>query len=389
MLKLTRKNESGRSMVEMLGVLAIVGVLSIGGIAGYTAAMNTQRANDAVTHALRLATLASGKRLMSPTAVLEPSELAGTGFEFANEDPDGFTLTISNLSPAVIAKINKMKTDIAAATVSDDGNSVTFKFKNDLGEWDANGGQQGQGEPTVDGYTDNDGSDCTADTKIGGDNSCQVCVKGLYMDSDAKCSAGQICLGGVCTTPTGSDTGCTRNSECTGEEIDGLAGEGYETIIDCDNNTCFCYYTDGGQMRSGSSSGPDKGSGRCMLLEYDTLTVATDGFSGKMSKTTMDWFSAKNFCNALGSSMASASDVDINLSSLGQCFEEDSACGSGDTCTCEGISWDDYKGRLSGTYWWTKDVDPWVTEHVILVNTFDERIAYRERNDSDVYALCR
>ena len=28
--------ESGRSMVEMLGVLAIIGVLSIGGIAGYT-----------------------------------------------------------------------------------------------------------------------------------------------------------------------------------------------------------------------------------------------------------------------------------------------------------------------------------------------------------------
>ena len=32
------KNESGRSMVEMLGVLAIIGVLSVGGIAGYTTA---------------------------------------------------------------------------------------------------------------------------------------------------------------------------------------------------------------------------------------------------------------------------------------------------------------------------------------------------------------
>ena len=29
------KNESGRSMVEMLGVLAIIGVLSVGGISGY------------------------------------------------------------------------------------------------------------------------------------------------------------------------------------------------------------------------------------------------------------------------------------------------------------------------------------------------------------------
>jgi len=41
-------NETGRSMVEMLGVLAIIGVLSIGGIAGYTMAMNKFSANEIV-----------------------------------------------------------------------------------------------------------------------------------------------------------------------------------------------------------------------------------------------------------------------------------------------------------------------------------------------------
>ena len=40
-----KKLESGRSMVEMLGVLAIIGVLSIGGIAGYVLSMNRYRAN--------------------------------------------------------------------------------------------------------------------------------------------------------------------------------------------------------------------------------------------------------------------------------------------------------------------------------------------------------
>lgn len=43
-----RKSESGRSMVEMLGVLAIIGVLSIGGIAGYTLSMRKHRANQIV-----------------------------------------------------------------------------------------------------------------------------------------------------------------------------------------------------------------------------------------------------------------------------------------------------------------------------------------------------
>ena len=37
--------ESGRSMVEMLGTLAIIGVLSIGGIAGYSYGMDKYRAN--------------------------------------------------------------------------------------------------------------------------------------------------------------------------------------------------------------------------------------------------------------------------------------------------------------------------------------------------------
>lgn len=41
-------SQSGRSMVEMLGVLAIVGVLSIGGIMGYSYAMDKYRANETV-----------------------------------------------------------------------------------------------------------------------------------------------------------------------------------------------------------------------------------------------------------------------------------------------------------------------------------------------------
>ena len=38
----------GRSMIEMLGVLAIVGVLSVGGIAGYSKAMEKFKVNRAI-----------------------------------------------------------------------------------------------------------------------------------------------------------------------------------------------------------------------------------------------------------------------------------------------------------------------------------------------------
>ena len=42
------KNENGRSMVEMLGVLAIIGVLSVGGIAGYSKAMYRFKMNKTI-----------------------------------------------------------------------------------------------------------------------------------------------------------------------------------------------------------------------------------------------------------------------------------------------------------------------------------------------------
>ena len=41
-------NQNGRSMVEMLGVLAIIGVLSVGGIAGYSKAMAKYKASRAM-----------------------------------------------------------------------------------------------------------------------------------------------------------------------------------------------------------------------------------------------------------------------------------------------------------------------------------------------------
>ena len=42
---LYKNEQSGRSMVEMLGVLAIIGVLSIGGISGFSKAMSKYRVN--------------------------------------------------------------------------------------------------------------------------------------------------------------------------------------------------------------------------------------------------------------------------------------------------------------------------------------------------------
>ena len=51
-----KNNQFGRSMIEMLGVLAIIGVLSVGGIAGYSKAMMKFRVNKTVDQIAHIAT---------------------------------------------------------------------------------------------------------------------------------------------------------------------------------------------------------------------------------------------------------------------------------------------------------------------------------------------
>lgn len=54
---LKKKNilaQTGRSMIEMLGVLAIIGVLSVGGIAGYSQAMTKYKVNRTIDEYMHL-----------------------------------------------------------------------------------------------------------------------------------------------------------------------------------------------------------------------------------------------------------------------------------------------------------------------------------------------
>ena len=86
------KNENGRSMIEMLGVLAIIGVLSVGGIYGYTVAMRKYKANEIVQTASMLATMAhSADAGTGAKQVLSSSGL--------NEKPAGLTISMTAAKP--------------------------------------------------------------------------------------------------------------------------------------------------------------------------------------------------------------------------------------------------------------------------------------------------
>lgn len=67
---MSESNQCGRSMVEMLGVLAIIGVLSVGGIAGYSLAMSKYKITKALdqvqTIVTNMRTFYSSQRQITP-----------------------------------------------------------------------------------------------------------------------------------------------------------------------------------------------------------------------------------------------------------------------------------------------------------------------------------
>ena len=101
-----KTQESGRSMVEMLGVLAIIGVLSIGGIVGYTMAMNRFRANEVIDMANKVASLAfaqnqtsiarAGNALTTYPTVADMGLTTG-GTASGNNLPGGGSLTVTSV----------------------------------------------------------------------------------------------------------------------------------------------------------------------------------------------------------------------------------------------------------------------------------------------------
>lgn len=121
-----RVNEQGRSMIEMLGVLAIVGVLSVGGIAGYSKAMNkfkTNKISDQVQMiSTNIRTLFSSQRTytgLTNGMALRAGLIPGEMFDAASK-------ASKYTSKYEITNAFGGKTFIAAADQSSDGDEMAF-----------------------------------------------------------------------------------------------------------------------------------------------------------------------------------------------------------------------------------------------------------------------
>lgn len=162
--QLRMPEQTGRSMVEMLGVLAIIGVLTVMGIWGYTIAMIRYRANEILYEAHKRAVIIAGQlALGSKNPSLHEFEGDNTfsggtfsatvyddyGAEDWTEGNKRFTLSINGVDGSVCEQLDAMAGDEViyfAPGVCDTKNlnEVQLTYNNDLSPDD---GQDELAEP--------------------------------------------------------------------------------------------------------------------------------------------------------------------------------------------------------------------------------------------------
>ena len=302
-----RNAQSGRSMTEMLGVLAIIGVLSIGGIVGYSYGMDKYRTNQTIQdislRAVDLMTQAGQGRAELSFAEWEKEN---TIYDFANPaySDDGLVMfdvgandkipqrvcemVFDGLSnTAVQIDINAERADSNSTCGTD--NTMTFYF-------------EGGSASTPD--TGPTGEQC-------GDTVCGTCQK---CDSATE----------TCVMVSNYETKCTVDGQ-SGWCVSGACEP--DTACNCGTGQ-YCADT------NDSCTEPSP-SGQCNNLDFRTVDI--DGTTYYISNNTMSWWDAQSVCQALGKRMISHTEItqpckypddpecnnsNTKLSSLGKALDE-------------------------------------------------------------------
>ena len=218
--------QSGRSMIEMLAVLAIIGVLSITALVGFTYAMNKHRANTIYNdvHLLALHVMDTGKGRVPADFYSE----SGLSYDIDTTTyADGFVVKVAAVSEKVCDRImdvndpsiEKIYVGSEETTTCSGTQDIGFMFLYD-GTFTSGGGTSGgsSGGISSGGSTDPVDpcagivsiKDCGATDDMLDQNGCLIVQK-------ISCGSGSYCSGQTCEPCPAADT-------CSGESCCALTG---------------------------------------------------------------------------------------------------------------------------------------------------------------------
>ena len=317
------KNESGRSMVEMLGTLAIIGVLSIGGIVGYSYGMDKYRANQTINDIMLMGvdmiTQTSQKR-GAPT-LTEWGTKTTAGYNFTvTSNPDNNTqygIQITGVPSRVCQMVgdalktqatvyvgNTERNDTTASDPCESSDENTMEFYFDTGVVETDG--------------------CKTDTDCGDGRYCDMglCFNGSKPEVTANI------MGGTCETDADCNTGWTgsncaycdatygcvekrdnHNKTCTLTDgnVAGKCGGGECNPSGCNEaNPCkgdkeYCASPNNWKSLSDCRSFFDNEEGMCIVANTTFSRVNLAGKNYYISNGPISWWDADAGCKALES----------------------------------------------------------------------------------------
>ena len=259
--------ESGRSMVEMLGTLAIIGVLSIGGIMGYRYGMDKYRANETLNE-LQLRIIDLSQQMQNRAFDLSLGEMGNTtrmGYPIsARVSPqfaDYFEVFVDNVPSGVCHRLLESKWTVpysifvgideyeADESICDKAETVrlAYEFKDDLTD-----GETIAEEERHETWRCNNDGDCKCATCENG--LCATlcpegssCAKSYDNPNSWMCCLNEKALNGLCCSSIGENGECCTSSDncCPPDKpLRGSNGLCYscddETVVNVEGMTQNC-----------------------------------------------------------------------------------------------------------------------------------------------------
>ncbi|MBR4927227.1 MAG: hypothetical protein IKY98_02755 [Alphaproteobacteria bacterium] len=298
--------QSGRSMVEMLGVLAVIGVLSIGGIMGYSYGMDKYRANE-VTNQIMLRAIDLMTQASQNRAELSLTEWKNESSQYDFGEPaytnDGsivFDVGTNNPLPKNICKIvydnlstmasqidiNAVRTESNNACAEE--NEMTFYFEGGIaatcnpacpeGQYCDNGicfkGNKPEGSTLIVDMSCSSNADCNK----GWSGTCAYCAQGKCHGTDYD--------GNSCTITDGNIAGQCYGIQCI--------AKGCTTNNDCKDSRTFC----ASPNNSSEARFKENETGSCVPLDFVRKEI--DKKIYYISSTSVSWWDAEYACHAIG-----------------------------------------------------------------------------------------
>ena len=243
--------QHGRSMIEMLGVLAIIGVLSITALVGFTYAMNKHRANETIYDVMLRGTnvpMIDEYYTSKPSGheFRFPGLTDGTYYPMVTKKDTGssYYVEATDVTYRVCEMILKMNpTDIDQIVVgntvyqgdsdicgSTDGLAMKFCFGEDgtICNGTGHGGSSGGSGGSSGGTSSGSGSGSSGSGSGSGSD-----PDPIPCNLSKDCSGILVCINGTCQEPP-DDPSCTTDGNCTGDQVC-VNGE-CEKPTDCESN---------------------------------------------------------------------------------------------------------------------------------------------------------